>query len=90
MILEFPAEDVHVLVPEDDKMVQTFLLNRLNESLDEGNRILGNRSVSVINRGVCLHSGVACCDNDDVTRHTSGELAYRTHSGASTESQFEA
>jgi hypothetical protein len=39
MILEFPAEDVHVLVPEYHKMVPAFLLNRLNESLDEGNRL---------------------------------------------------
>jgi len=39
MILEFPAKNVHVLVAEYDKMVQAFLLNRLNESLDVGNRI---------------------------------------------------
>ena len=39
MILEFLTKDVHVLVPEYHKMVQAFLLNRLNESLDEGNRI---------------------------------------------------
>jgi hypothetical protein len=39
MILEFLAKDVHVLVAEYDKMVQAFLLNRLNESLDVGNRI---------------------------------------------------
>ena len=39
MILEFLAEHVHVLVAKDDKMIQTCLLNRLNESLDEGYRI---------------------------------------------------
>ncbi len=39
MIFEFLAKDVHVLVPKYHKMIQAFLLNRLNESLDEGNRI---------------------------------------------------
>ncbi len=39
MILEFLAKDIHVLVPENYKMVQTFLLNTLYETLDEGNRI---------------------------------------------------
>jgi hypothetical protein len=39
MNLEFLAKNVHVLVAKYDKMVQTFLLNRLDESLDEGNRI---------------------------------------------------
>ena len=39
MILEFLAKNVHVLVAKDDKMVEAFLLNRLNKSLDEGNRI---------------------------------------------------
>jgi hypothetical protein len=39
MILEFLTKDVHVLVPEYHKMVQAFLLNRLNESLDEGHSI---------------------------------------------------
>jgi len=39
MILEFPAKHIHVFVAEYHKMIQAFLLNRLNESLDEGNRI---------------------------------------------------
>ncbi len=39
MILEFLAKDVHVLVAEYHKMVEAFLLDCLNESLDEGNRI---------------------------------------------------
>ena len=39
MILEFTAKHIHVLVPENYKMVQTFLLNTLYETLNVGNRI---------------------------------------------------
>lgn len=39
MIFEFTAKDIHVFAPENYKMFQTFLLNTLDESLEEGNRI---------------------------------------------------
>ncbi len=39
VIFEFPAVHIHMLVAKYDKMVQAFLLTRLDESLDEGNRI---------------------------------------------------
>jgi len=42
MILEFTAKNVHVLVPENYKTVQTFLLNTLYETLNVGT-VFGDR-----------------------------------------------
>ena len=39
MFLEFLAKDIHVLVAKDDKMVQAFLLNCLNEAFYVGYRV---------------------------------------------------
>ncbi len=39
VIFEFLAKNVHVLVAKYDKMDKAFLLNYLDESLHEGNRI---------------------------------------------------
>ncbi len=39
MIYLIRAEYIHVLMTEDDKMVQAFLANALDKTLDEGDRI---------------------------------------------------
>lgn len=44
MIPEFLAEDVHMLVAKYYKMVEAFLLNRLNESLHVERCIAANRT----------------------------------------------
>jgi hypothetical protein len=35
VVFEFLAKEVHVFVAKDDEMVETFLLDRLNESVSE-------------------------------------------------------
>jgi hypothetical protein len=39
VVFEFLAKEVHVFVAKDDEMVETFLLDRLNESLGKGDHI---------------------------------------------------
>ena len=39
VVFEFLAKEVHVFVAKDDEMVETFLLDRLNESLGKGDHV---------------------------------------------------
>ena len=39
VIFEFLAKNIHVLVTNENEMIQAFLLNRWDDSLDLGNRI---------------------------------------------------
>ncbi len=39
VVFEFLAREVHVFVAKDDEMVETFLLDRLNESLGKGDQV---------------------------------------------------
>ncbi len=39
VVFEFLAQEVHVFVAKNDEMVETFLLDRLNESFGKGDHV---------------------------------------------------
>ena len=42
VVFEFLAQEVHVFVAKNDEMVETFLLDRLNESFGKGDHVRGS------------------------------------------------
>ncbi len=77
VVFEFLAQEVHVFVAKNDEMVETFLLDRLNESFGKGDHVRRSDRSSLgfdFSLFKCVHEqlGVLCV----VVEHQ--DLAFRT------------